>query len=226
MARTRWLIGLLGLGVFSQAQSRRAAIQLTGHVRTFDLTAPTLDEFLIKANPTYTFSIFCATYQEREAHAITSRQGQTEQKSLSEDELYAVYAPFVPRDRFHAELYRPWDIKSGLPFFNPQHARNRTQAGIRKYKSYLRRIRHSSMFELIKRGYLMIERRPEAYDVIIKFRFDLGLKAPLVFNERWIERGLVVLPVRLHCVQINGRVGARARGRVQDRCVDGVALEI
>ena len=39
----------------------RAAILLTGHVRTFDLTAPTLDEFLIKANPTYTFSIFCAT---------------------------------------------------------------------------------------------------------------------------------------------------------------------
>ena len=49
----RWLIGLIGLGVFSQAQSRRAAILLTGHVRTFDLTAPTLDEFLIKANPTY-----------------------------------------------------------------------------------------------------------------------------------------------------------------------------
>ena len=43
----------------------------------------------------------------------------------------------------------------------------------------------------------MIERRPEAYDVIIKFRFDLGLKAPLVFNERWIERGLVVLPVQI-----------------------------
>jgi len=53
------------------------------------------------------------------------------------------------------------------------------------------------MFELIKRGYLMIERRPEQYDVIIKFRFDLGLKAPLVFNERWIERGLVVLPVQI-----------------------------
>ena len=66
----RWLIGLLSLGVFSQAQSRRAAILLTGHVRTFDLTAPTLDEFLIKANPTYTFSVFCSTYQEREAHAI------------------------------------------------------------------------------------------------------------------------------------------------------------
>ena len=46
MARMRWLIGLLSLGVFSQAQSRRAAILLTGHVRTFDLTAPTLDEFL------------------------------------------------------------------------------------------------------------------------------------------------------------------------------------
>ena len=72
MARMMWLIGLLG--VFSDAQSRRAAILLTGHVRTFDLTAPTLDEFLIKANPTYTFSVFCATYQEREAHAITSRQ--------------------------------------------------------------------------------------------------------------------------------------------------------
>ena len=41
--------------------ARRAAILLTGHVRTFDLTAPTLDEFLIKANPTYTFSIFCST---------------------------------------------------------------------------------------------------------------------------------------------------------------------
>ena len=67
MARMRWLVGLLGLGAFSQAQSRRAAILLTGHVRTFDLTAPTLDEFLIKANPTYTFSVFCATYQEREA---------------------------------------------------------------------------------------------------------------------------------------------------------------
>ena len=67
MARMRWLIGLLSLSVFSQAQSRRAAILLTGHVRTFDLTAPTLDEFLIKANPTYTFSVFCATYQEREA---------------------------------------------------------------------------------------------------------------------------------------------------------------
>jgi hypothetical protein len=40
----RRLIGLLGLGVFSQAQSRRAAILLTGHVRTFDLTAPTLDD--------------------------------------------------------------------------------------------------------------------------------------------------------------------------------------
>ena len=64
-----------------------AAILLTGHVRTFDLTAPTLDEFLIKANPTYTFSIFCATYQEREAHAISSRQGKTEQRSLNEDEL-------------------------------------------------------------------------------------------------------------------------------------------
>ena len=38
---------MIGLGVFSQAQSRRAAILLTGHVRTFDLTAPTLDEFLI-----------------------------------------------------------------------------------------------------------------------------------------------------------------------------------
>ena len=49
MARMRWLIGLLGLGVFSQAQSRRAAILLTGHVRTFDLTAPTLDEFLSAA---------------------------------------------------------------------------------------------------------------------------------------------------------------------------------
>ena len=48
MARMRWLIGLLGL-VFSQAQSRRAAILLTGHVRTFDLTAPTLDEFLINS---------------------------------------------------------------------------------------------------------------------------------------------------------------------------------
>ena len=67
MARMRWLIGVLSLGVFSDAQSRRAAILLTGHVRTFDLTAPTLDEFLIKANPTYTFSVFCATYQEREA---------------------------------------------------------------------------------------------------------------------------------------------------------------
>ena len=132
----------------------RAAILLTGHVRTFDLTAPTLDEFLIKANPTYTFSIFCATYQEREAHAITSRQGKTEQRSLDEDELYAVYAPFVPRDRFHAELYRPWDVKSGLPFFNPLHAEDKTQAGIKKYKNYLRRIRHSSMLELIKRCYL------------------------------------------------------------------------
>ena len=150
----RWLIGLIGLGVFSQAQSRRAAILLTGHVRTFDLTAPTLDEFLIKANPTYTFSIFCATYQEREAHAITSRQGQTEQKSLNEDELYAAYAPFVPRDRFHAQLHRPWDVKSGLPFFNPLHAEDKTQAGIKKYKNYLRRIRHSSMLELIKRCYL------------------------------------------------------------------------
>ena len=67
MARMRWLIGVLSLGVFSDAQSRRAAILLTGHVRTFDLTAPTLDEFFIKANPTYTFSVFCATYQEREA---------------------------------------------------------------------------------------------------------------------------------------------------------------
>ena len=53
------------------------------------------------------------------------------------------------------------------------------------------------MFELIKRGYLMIERRPETYDVIIKFRFDLGLKAPLVFNESWIERGIVVLPKQI-----------------------------
>ena len=56
------------------------------------------------------------------SHAISSRQGKTEQRSLNEDELYAVYAPLVPRDRFHAALYRPWDIKRALPFFNPQHA--------------------------------------------------------------------------------------------------------
>ena len=154
MARMRWLIGLLSLSVFSQAQSRRAAILLTGHVRTFDLTAPTLDEFLIKANPGYVFSLFCSTYREREAVSISNRQGQTEQRSINEDELYAVYAPFVPRDRFHAELYRPWDVKSGLPFFNPLHAEDKTQAGIKKYKNYLRRIRHSSMLELIKRCYL------------------------------------------------------------------------
>ena len=72
---------------FGKIVIRWKLILLTGHVRTFDLTAPTLDEFLIKANPTYTFSIFCATYQEREAHAISSRQGKTEQRSLNEDEL-------------------------------------------------------------------------------------------------------------------------------------------
>ena len=133
----------------------RAAILLTGHVRTFDLTAPTLDEFLIKANPGYVFSLFCSTYQEREAAvSISKRQQKTEQRSLNEDELYAVYAPFVPRDRFHAQLHRPWDVKSGLPFFNPLHAEDKTQAGIKKYKNYLRRIRHSSMLELIKRCYL------------------------------------------------------------------------
>ena len=174
-----------------------AAILLTGHVRTFDLTAPTLDEFLIKANPGYVFSLFCSTYREREAVSISNRQGQTEQRSINEDELYAVYAPFVPRDRFHAELYRPWDVKSGLPFFNPQHARNKTQAGIKKYRNYLRRIRHSSMFELVKRGYEMIERRAGSFDVIVKFRFDLALKAPFVINRRWVERGLVVLPVQI-----------------------------
>jgi hypothetical protein len=54
----------------------RAAILLTGHVRTFDRTAPTLDEFLIKANPGYVFSLFCSTYREREAAVSISKRQQ------------------------------------------------------------------------------------------------------------------------------------------------------
>ena len=181
------------------AGGSRAAILLTGHVRTFDLTAPTLNEFLVQANPGYAFSLFCSTYREREAVSIRSRQGPTEQKSLDEDELYVPYTSFIPRDRFHAELHRPFDIKRGLPFFNPQRAKtlSKNQTKNSGYRNYLRRMRHSSMFELIKRGYEMIERQAEIYHVVVKFRFDLGLKALLVINRGWVERGLVVMPVRI-----------------------------
>ena len=52
------------------------------------------------------------------------------------------------------------------------------------------------MFELIKRGYEMIERRPETYDVIIKFRFDLGLNEPVQTEEpRGLRRAARVGPV-------------------------------
>ena len=53
MGWMRKLVGLLGLGAFSQAQSRRAAILLTGHVRTFDLTAPTLYRDVASSTPAY-----------------------------------------------------------------------------------------------------------------------------------------------------------------------------
>ena len=196
----------------------RAAILLTGHVRTFDLTAPTLDEFLIKANPGYVFSLFCSTYREREARSRspTARQ-KTEQRSLNEDELYAVYAPFVPRDRFHAELHRPWDVKSGLPFFNPQHARNKTQAGIKSIRiisdgSGTRPCWSSSsvatcVAAAAPRKIHDIERRAETYGVIVKLRFDVALKTPLVINRRWVERGLVVVPVQI----ADGGAGIKAK---------------
>ena len=56
-------------------------------------------------------------------------------------------------------------------------------------------------------GYEMIERRAETYGVIVKLRFDVALKTPLVINRRWVERGLVVVPVQI----ADGGAGIKAK---------------
>ena len=56
-------------------------------------------------------------------------------------------------------------------------------------------------------GYEMIERRAETYGVIVKLRFDVALKTPLVINRRWVERELVVVPVQI----ADGGAGIKAK---------------
>ena len=142
--------------------ANRAAVMLTGHARTYDLTASSLRERVIKENADFEFWIFALTYSDRDkvrGHDV-SKHTRLDKPGPTKEDLERTYGPRVI-------------AKIVDEAFIAQQVRPRTNR---------HKFRVSMMFKLIACAFSMVrtfERRMrQPFSVVLKLRFDLKLLTP------------------------------------------------
>lgn len=152
------------------------AVILVGHARTYDLTAKSVREKLIGANPTMDFTVFALAYSKRDRKRGADRSKHTRMAgTVSAARIREKYPKVIARVLDESEIKQrlPWRLTPNASYLN-QH-----------------RFRIAMMFRMIAEAHSMI---PQGFDIILKMRFDLKIFVPFIIRPELVEDLSIVVP--------------------------------
>lgn len=158
----------------SAPNKKTVAILLTGHARTFNLTAPTLRSMLVDVNSQFDFFVFALAYRngQRKPTLTSNLQPPVLTNYITPKILRATYKQVVPLDRLTVHVVSERAVEKLLP----KQLRSPSEDASRHEKA---RAMISMMFRMISSAHSMVRDYEVNYrrrfDVILKLRFDLAL---------------------------------------------------
>lgn len=148
------------------SEKTKVAIMLSGHARTYNMTAPSLRSMLVDANLYSEFSLFALAYSTgtRKKALRSTYQPVALTKHVTVAILRECYEQVVPRDRLFVKVVDEKEFSKKL-----------SSKGIKNS----RRFRISVMFRMIASTYDLVraheKRNKERFGIVLRLRFDLDL---------------------------------------------------
>lgn len=176
----------------SATNKKKVAIILTGHARTFNLTAPTLRSMLVDVNSQFDFFVFALAYRNGERKpAITSSLQPLELTNyVTPKILRATYKQVVPLDRLNVHVVSERAVERLLP----KRLRSPSEDANRHDKA---RAMISMMFRMISSAHSMVRdyevKYRRRFDVILKLRFDLAILRAFILKPALVAPNRTVL---------------------------------
>lgn len=180
MASAPYVLLSLSMGV-ALAAEKRVAIVMAGHARTYNLTAMSWRQKLVRANPSYDFWLYALSYTtgERKAPLRSTVKAPPLSEKITVEILQATYGNVVGSERVIARVVSEKQAQKFLP------------AKLRSSRKLInthnkQRSRISMMFTMVSEAFSMVRQTERSwkrrFDIVIKARFDLQLLADFILT--------------------------------------------